>query len=212
MDKRLPYSRAADVSEDYITPTDVKQYVFCPRVTFFTRVMNLRPIMGSQQEDARNSHNRLAGLEQRRVSLLKTKLQFSINTKAFDVHLISDRIGVNGRLDMLVITDTGEYIPIEFKEMVDNKGQVHLDHKYQLITLGLLVEDNYSTVVRRGVIHYAKTNRTIVVNITERLKRMTEKYIQNIRDLLIDGLMPEPNPVCKRGRVGCGFADRCIDY
>ncbi|NWF94507.1 MAG: CRISPR-associated protein Cas4 [Candidatus Thorarchaeota archaeon] len=211
MPKEYPYSRATDVDEDYLTPTDVKQYMFCPLVTYFTRVLRLRPIMGSQQEEAKKSHNRLTGLERRRESVLKVKLPFGVMQKEFDIPLYSERLRVLGRLDMLVVTDEGEHIPVEFKDMTSHRGQVLLDHKYQLVCLALLLEDVNRVIVRRGLAHYMNDETTVQVLLTHSLKRRTEHIISAIKQMVESGERPSPRPQCRRTLVGCGFADQCRD-
>ena len=205
-------SEHSDVSEKFLTPTDVKQYIFCPRVTFFTRVMRLRPIMGSQQEAGKKSHDKLTILEERRKSLLKSNMSFDIKSKKFDINLLSNRLGVKGRLDMLLITKDKEYIPVEFKDMYSRRGNVHLDHKYQLVLLALLVEDAFYTITKRGILHYIRGDETINVQITHRMKNRAKKYLQRISRMIESGVMPDIRRECINNRVGCGYADQCIDY
>jgi CRISPR-associated exonuclease Cas4 len=211
MTNKYRYSRKVDVDEQYITPTDVKQYVFCPRVTYFTRVMRLKPIMGSQQEAGKEEHNHLSDLEKRRASLLKSNFGENIKSKEYDVTLISDELNLSGKLDMLVITEDNEYIPVEFKNMTSQRRQIHLDHKYQVSTLALLIEMNHDCIVRRGIIHYLKDDRTIQLPISQRMKARTKTYLERIMQLLQNGIIPSPKPICRHQQIGCGFADQCID-
>ncbi len=137
MPRTYRFSETSDISETYITPTDIKQYTFCPRVTYFTRVMKIKPIIGSQQKAGKQSHEHLSILETRRKRTLKTDLPFIVKSKEFEKALVSKRLGVSGKLDMLITTDENELIPVEFKMMFSNRGKVLLDHKYQLLLLGL---------------------------------------------------------------------------
>jgi len=194
-----------------LTPTDVKQFVFCPRVTYFTRVMRLRPIVGSQQEAARDSHSRLAHLERRRKSLLRQKFPFKVARREFDVFLQSARLGVRGRADLIVTTEDGELIPVEAKAMSSNKGGIHLDHKYQLVLLASLVEDVRNCIIRRGFVHYMKDETTVQLPITDGLRRRMHYYLHRIRELIESGILPPPRRECGVEKVGCGFADRCRD-
>jgi CRISPR-associated exonuclease Cas4 len=205
-------SEHADVTEDYITPTDVKQFVFCPRVTYFTRVARLKPIMGSQQEAGQKSHDYLTSLEKRRQSILKASLPFESKSKEFDVYLLSEKLRVRGRLDMLLTTTENERIPIEFKDMFSNKGRILLDHKYQLIVLALLLEETRNVIIRRGVVYYLRDKKTVVISISTGLRNWAKGYIRKITKMIEHGQLPEPRPQCRFKRVGCGFADQCADY
>ncbi|MCF2138267.1 MAG: CRISPR-associated protein Cas4 [Candidatus Thorarchaeota archaeon] len=205
------FSEDLDVEENFLTPTDVKQYVFCPRVTYFTRVVQIRPIMSSQQPDAKKDHVRIADHEKRRRNMLKQSFPFTVAKRKFELFFRSPRLQVHGKVDMLVITNEGEYIPVEFKAMVSKNRQVRLDHKYQLAVIALLIEDHYDTIVRRGYLHYMKDEQTVQVFLTEGVKRRAQVYLRRIRDLLDAGVVPEPRRECRYSRVGCGFADQCRD-
>ncbi len=204
-------SEFTDAGERYITPTDVKQYVFCPRVTYFTKVMRVKPIMGSQQKAGQKSHDKLVDLEKRRKSLLKSNLEMNVDSKEYDVDLRSEYLGVQGRLDMLVMTAEGEPIPVEFKNMKSNKGNVHIDHKYQVIVLALLVEENMNKIVRQCLVHYLPEDKTVQLPITSGLKRRAKFYLNRIAEMLREEALPKPRRGCSMKKVGCGFADRCKD-
>ena len=211
MKREFRYSEDRDVGELYISPTDLKQFVFCPRVVFFNRVMRLRPIMGAQQEAAQKSHDRLMNLEKRRSTVL-LKLDISRPVKKqFEVPLQSESLGVKGRLDMLVVSADGEYIPIEFKEMYSNRGQVRLDHKYQLALLALMVEEKYDVIIRRGVVYYLKDEAHVQLLITESLKKQCKRYLKRIHNMIETEQVPPPRRLCRSERVGCGYADWCRD-
>ncbi len=212
MRKRSAYSRASDVMELYLTPTDVKQFVFCPRVTFFNRVMRLKAIMDSQQEDARDAHGRIERLEARREKVLKHEFPFAISEKLFDLSLVSTNMRVQGRVDMLLISTTGEYIPVEFKVMKSQRGHVLLDHKYQVVVLALLIEEIYDKIVRRAIVYYMLDDKIVLMPISDSMKARGKNYLHRIWKMIESEEMPPPRRNCSRVRVGCGFSDKCTDF
>ena len=143
---------------------------------------------------------------------MKSDLPFDFRTKEFDVPLQSGRLGVHGRLDMLIETTDSELIPVEFKIMKSNRGGVRMDHKYQLSTLALLIEETKDIIVKRGVVHYMLEPTSIQVRFTEGDKRRTMYYINQIKKIFQQGTVPRPRAECSNGRVGCGFADFCRDF
>ena len=126
--------------------------------------------------------------------------------------MVSHGLGVHGRLDMLLVTSQNEHIPVEFKEMTSNRGRALMDHKYQLVILGLLVEESFNTIVRRGIIHYSPEHETTQTRISMGMKRRAEAYIERIWRMIRTGSVPEPSPQCRHGRPGCGYADQCTDF
>jgi CRISPR/Cas system-associated exonuclease Cas4 (RecB family) len=49
----LPIS---DVAEPFVSVTDVKHYIYCPRIVYFERVLHAKPVFGSQQREGREKH------------------------------------------------------------------------------------------------------------------------------------------------------------
>jgi len=49
----LPVS---DVAEPYVSVTDIKHYIYCPRLVYFDRVLHAQPVFGSQQEESQELH------------------------------------------------------------------------------------------------------------------------------------------------------------
>ena len=47
--RRLPIS---DVAEPFVSVTDVKHYLYCPKIVYFDRALHAEPHLGSQQEES----------------------------------------------------------------------------------------------------------------------------------------------------------------
>lgn len=199
------------MGETYITPTDLKQYLFCPRVTYFTRVARFRTITGSQIEAGKKSHETEAKLESRRKKPLKEEWPFEISEKKENIPMVSETLGTRGILDLLLITSNLEYIPVEFKRMRSIRGRVHLDHKYQLTLLSLLIEEEFDCIIRRGIVRYLPEERNVLQRISEGMKRQTKIYVRKIGAMLLDDVLPEGRKTCTKSKPGCGFSDLCID-
>lgn len=119
----------------FLTVSDVKQYPYCPRIVYYSYLLPLRARPATyKMAEGKLEHERVADLEERR-SLRAYGL--SEGVRRFDVSLSSDRLGLRGRLDMVIETP-GEVIPVDFK---NSQGKVGLNHKYQLTAYALLVEE-----------------------------------------------------------------------
>jgi len=106
-----------------LTVSDVKQYPYCPRIVYYTYLLPLRarPITYKMAE-GKLEHERTTELEERR-SLRAYGLAEGV--RHFDVALSSQRLGMSGRLDMVIETPA-EVIPVDFK---NSEGKVGLNHK-----------------------------------------------------------------------------------
>jgi CRISPR-associated exonuclease Cas4 len=91
----------------------------------------------------KEQHIRWEELEKRRT-FKKYKLQDA--EREFNVSVKSDRLGLYGKLDLLIKTPF-EYIPAEFKY---TEGKISMGHRYQVIAYALLIEDFYHVTVRTG--------------------------------------------------------------
>ena len=67
--QRLPVS---DVAEPFVSVTDTKHYIYCPRLIYFDKVLHATPVFGSQQKDSKELHEDYVkeGVEEKRCCLL----------------------------------------------------------------------------------------------------------------------------------------------
>ncbi len=202
-----------------LTVTDIKQYVFCPRVVYFTYCMTLIRPTTTKMELGKQSHTREENLQKRRTLV---KYQLIKGERRFNLRLKSERLGLNGMLDMAIFTRR-EAIPVEFK--MSTKGP-SLNHKYQLAAYAMLLEDELfirgkprvicrgplkpRRYVRRGFIHYIPTRRVHEIEITPNMKEYVKRIITDIREMVANESMPEATRRKNRCR-DCEFARFCAD-
>jgi len=91
--------------------SDVKQYVYCPRVVYFTGCRQLRRPVTYKMVEGQLEHETTEAREHRR-SLRAYGL--TEGERHFAVRLRSERLGLSGLLDMAIVTAM-ETIPVEFK-------------------------------------------------------------------------------------------------
>jgi CRISPR-associated exonuclease Cas4 len=148
-------------------------------------------------------HQRTAELEERR-SLRAYGL--TDGARHFDVMLTSERLGLRGRLDMIIETPA-EVIPVDFK---NSEGKVGLNHKYQLTAYALLVEEAWRRPVRRGFIYLVPQKRAQEVRITSNMRGWVHKALREIRAMLSAEATPPPTRVRSRC-IDCEFRNLCPD-
>ncbi len=190
------FFRTFDPSERPITPTDVKQYVYCPLVVYYSRVLKLKPVLDSQQEASREKHSRIRrpppGIEGKVLSCPP---------------LYSERLNAYGEPDLL-LRQGNELIPVDYKFSRSMKGSAWPDHKYQLALYALLVEEAFSTVVKRGLIYYVG-DALVEVRITRRVKEYVKRIIKEIREMERTGIPPKVRRDPEKCSGGCGYSWAC---
>lgn len=182
--------------------SDVKQYIYCPRVVYFSYFLPLRRPTTYKMEEGKLEHEHVAELEQRRS--LKAYGLFE-GERQFNVNLYSRRLELTGKLDM-VITTASEVIPVDFK---NTGGTVGLNHKYQLTAYALLVEDQWRRPVHRGFIYLIPQKKSREVEIAPNIKLFVKETLAKIRQMIEHETMPPPR---RRARcVDCEFRNFCND-
>ncbi len=186
------------------TVTDVRQFSYCPRIPYYTYVVPLaRPVTRKMREG--QEVHREQGERERRRTLSKYGLEEGVERHE-DVSIYSKRLGLNGRLDMVLLA-VDEAIPVEYK---NGRGPVGANHRLHLAAAALLVEDRWGRPVRRAFVHFVPTGRHAQVEITDLLRARVQDELSAMREMLETERMPEPTPVVGRC-AECEFRRFCND-
>ena len=183
--------------------SDIKQYVYCPRVLYFTYVLPVDKKVTRKMTYGQDCHVELDRLEKRRK--LK-RYNLSEGERKFHTHLYSPRLGLEGKLDLHIVCGQ-ELIPVEFKNTL--KGP-ELNHKYQVTAYALLLEDAYNRPVRYGFIYQIPTNTIHELEITPNMRQYVKEIMANIRRMVKDQYMPGP-AFQKQRCVDCEYRKFCGD-
>jgi len=193
---------ASAASEPVVTVTDVKNYVYCGRVPFYTTFLPQRPTT-VKMEAGREGHAHTVELEERR-SLRAYRLKRG--EREFRVRLFSERLGLSGLLDMAILLPD-EVIAVEFKDMA---GWLGLNHKYQLTAYGLLVEEHWNRPARRGFVYMIPQKKAHEVKITAEMRQAVLQVLVDLRKIIREELKPPPTRWRARC-TDCEFRRYCPD-
>jgi CRISPR-associated exonuclease Cas4 len=183
--------------------TDLKQYTYCPRVVFFAYCLPLIRPMTYKMEAGLAAHD-VAKEQELRRSLRRYGL--TEGERFFDLWLASEALGLRGRMDLAIRTDT-EAIPVEYKNSPGRAGR-HL--KLQLAAYGQMLEEAWGLPVRRGFLYFLPLRRAEEVKLTLALRREVEETIAAMRCMVEKEAMPGP-PRSRRPCVACEFRLFCND-
>lgn len=119
--------------------------------------------------------------------------------KYFDVYLYDSEWNIGGIVDYIAY-DGNIAWPVDFKTGQKPRNKINDPHKYQLVTLALLIDSNFKMIVDRAQVHYLmyKETRELKITIDDRLRVL--KAIREIRDSIINEKIPQPTRlrnVCK---------------
>jgi CRISPR-associated exonuclease Cas4 len=201
--------RASDVSEPFISVTDVKHYIYCPRLIYFDHVLHASPVFGSQQEEGKESHEEQIVKELRRKDAVYYSREFVGAEKQLSVPLTSPKLGLQGNVDLIIHTARGEYIPVEYKNMNSDHGRVCMDHKYQLTAYALLIEETYNTTVKSGIVNYLPEGLTLQFEITPTMKTHVKRVLGHIKRIIQTETLPPTRVAKHKCQGGCGHKQSC---
>ncbi|HRI57723.1 MAG TPA: CRISPR-associated protein Cas4 [Anaerolineae bacterium] len=188
----------------YLRVTDLKQFAYCPRIVYYSYCLPLVRPTTYKMEAGVEAHEKAAGDEARR-SLRAYGL--SAGERRFDVALTSERLGLSGRIDMVIVLDQSEAIPVDYK--LSRHGEARHFHQ-QLAAYAELIEENWQIPVRRGFLYLLPERRGEEIKLTGRLRAGLRSQAAAMRAMISSQTMPEPTP--SRARcVNCEYRRFCND-
>jgi len=143
------------VQEDiFITPSDVIEYLFCPRFIYYMRCLNIPQHEGERYKvmKGREVHDEKAKINR---EYLRKKL--GCVEKDVSVYLTSPTLHLRGEVDEVLSFSDGTLAPLDYK-FAEYKDWVFQTHKYQSALYALLIMENYGKDVNRGYVCYIRSN------------------------------------------------------
>ena len=102
--------------------------------------------------------------------------------------LWSERLGLNGRADIVEFREDGTLFPVEYKHG-PRREKKHDD--LQLCAQAVCLEEMFGKEVKEGAIYHHTTRRRREVEFTAELRQEMEAVVAQIREMKRTGLMPK---------------------
>jgi CRISPR-associated exonuclease Cas4 len=119
--------------------------------------------------------------------------------------VFSDRLGLNGKCDIVEQHSSGSLCPVEYKK---GKRRQFENDDAQLCAQALCLEEMFKLPVERGAVFHAESKRRREVEFTPELRTLTEEAIQQLHRLLTLEQVPpaEFKPACEE----CSLFKICL--
>jgi CRISPR-associated exonuclease Cas4 len=200
-----------------IRATDLKQYVYCPRIVFYNYCLPVEKKTTWKMDVGTELHDVIEQLESRRK--LK-RYNLTDGERRFGVWLVSEHLGLSGKIDMVIfrglqqkecdgrmVERVDEAIPVDFKHTF---GRPQKNHLYQLTGYALLLEETYGCTVDRGFIYLIPAKDAVVCEIDADLKEEVRQAVREIETMIRNEAVPPPTP--HRNRCWeCEYRNFCDD-
>jgi CRISPR-associated exonuclease Cas4 len=189
--------------EGFISSTSIKHYAYCPKIIYFENVLHLNERKTESMEYGKEVHDE---------AIVATLIPKFKALKVFkEVYLESRELKFVAKVDYIVLTKFNEYIPVEVKWSSHEFGKIKFDHKIQLISISILIEKCYKTIVKRGVFYYTQEKKIYTLPILEEDKARVIKMIEKIWKIIKEEKEPEAEQPIAKCR-NCGFKAYCKPY
>jgi len=199
----LPLAAPEALPTPVIRVSDLRQWAYCPRVTWWTHVCPVGKVESFKMRQGLAKERRLQRLQKRRT-LRAFELQ--CGDVECNVNLFSERLGLSGRLDMLIHWGACR-LPVEIKF---TRGPARLNHRLQVAGYALLLEEVFGVTVPHGYVVRLPDDTVDMVPMDGPLRELTVKTMQAVRRTIREERMPPANALLARC-LDCEYLRFCGD-
>lgn len=192
--------------EIFITPSEVIEYLYCPRFTYYMNCLNI-----PQHEDTRYKVLKGREIHEEKAKINKEYLRKKLGCIAKDisVYLTSSNLHLKGEVDEVLSLSDGTMAPLDYK-FAEYKDWVFNTHKYQSALYALLIMENYGCDVNRGYICYVRSNNFIKeINFCRNDFEMAKNFVKEILKIISTGYYPKKKSSLARC-IDCCYKNICV--
>ncbi len=186
-----------------LTATDLKQWAYCPRIPFYHHVLPVRPASTYKMSRGKDVQAAVEALERRRGFRAYGMRE---GERHFGLWLHSARLGLSGKLDLLIVTADACY-PVDFK---DTAGGPRRNHRLQLAAYALLAEEAFQQPAPDGFIYLVPEKRVVSVGLVEADRDEVRNALVEMRRMIEREELPAPTTLRTRC-LACEFQNYCGD-
>ena len=199
--------RKALVREEiFITPSDVIEYLYCPRFIYFMKCLDI-----PQHEDERYKVMKGREVHEEKAKINREYLRKKLGCVAKDisVYLTSSVLHLRGEVDEVLSLPDGTLAPLDYK-FAEYKDWVFQTHKYQSTLYALLIMENYGKEVNRGYVCYLRSKSFIkeILFCTGDFEK-AKNLVREILDIISKGYYPKKRSSAAHC-IDCCYRNICV--
>ena len=141
------YQNSFNELEEYITPSEIIEFLYCPRFTYFMKCLSIKQYEENRfkVQIGREKHTNKSN-----SSVLNVRKRIGGVSKEQEKYLISKKYGLKGIVDEVYALDDGSYAPLDYK-FAEYKEKDFETYKIQMILYSLMIEEIYNTNVNKNI-------------------------------------------------------------
>lgn len=190
----------------YITPSEVIEYMFCPRFVYYLNVLKV-----DQHEHRRHLVKKGRDIHAMKLVQNKNYLRKKAGAidKLQDVYLGSERLKLVGRVDEVLFLNDGSAAPLDYKYAAW-ENRIYKTYMVQQALYALLIEESFDKPVNRAFIVYVRSkNHLEEIKITLAFKAKVQKIIDSIFQMINLSLYPQVK-ISQRKCEDCTYRNLCV--
>jgi len=190
----------------FITPSEVIEYLFCPRFTYFLNVLKIE-----QYEDRRALVLKGRHIHDQKKVQNKDYLRKKIGAvdKKIEVYMTSQNLRLVGKVDEVLFLNDGTAAPLDYKYTFW-EDKVYSTYEMQQTLYALLMMENFNVDVNKGFIVYTRSSNYIKeINITKKMKEDAIILLDNIFEIIDLSVYPEVK-ASKNKCSDCTYRNICV--
>ena len=196
----------SDAGFQFITPSDVMEYLFCPRFVYYMNVLKV-----DQHEHRRVLVNKGRDIHTLKLVQNKEHLRARVGAidKYQDVYISSQTHKLVGRVDEVLILDDGTAAPLDYKYAFW-QDKLYKTIKTQQVLYAILIEDNFRLPVHRAFVVYIRSKNhleTIIIN--QAMKDKAMKILDTIFGIINQARYPKATAT-KTKCADCTYRNLCV--
>lgn len=186
-----------------LTPGDVRQWVWCPRVVWYRKLFPGAGVETYKMQRGGEAQERVEGLEWRRTL---GRYGWEGAERRFGCWLFGPRTGMNGKPDLLLIRGK-ECAVVDYKLTSAEPGRHQIA---QLAAYAMLAEEVLDVEARDLFLYRIPDDRIYRYPMGEELRREVQEALGGMERMIAEEVEPAGTGV--RGRcMDCEYANFCGD-
>lgn len=184
-------------NEVYITPSDIIEFMYCPRFTYFMKCLGIRQYEENRYKviKGRNIHEDKSN---QNVNYVRKKIKG--RAKYINVYMVSKNLKLKGIVDGLYELEDGTLAPLDYK-FAEYNDREFLTYKMQMALYSLLAEDVYNKKVSKVFLVYCRSKNLIKeIAFDDKLRKQAMEAIE-LYSKVITGYYPKATR----------YKSRCMD-
>lgn len=196
----------AETQGIYVTPSEVIEYLYCPRFIYF---MNCLAIPQHEEQRYKVLKGRELHEERKRLNADYLRKRLGCVDKEIDVYMASDIEHIKGKVDEVLHLSDRSLAPLDYK-YAEYKEFLYRTHRYQSALYAMLIKEIYGKEVRRGFICYVRSKNKIAEMVyKEKDFAEARKIIAEMLRIIQTGYFPKKTSSRIRC-IDCCYRNICV--